>query len=181
MDNSPRFSVTKLEAARRQLEVAIELWFFDRDAVSIHTLASAAYQVLADLSKDRGLEPMLTTREGLKDRIRPGMEAEAYKMFSEAENFFKHADRDPNETIEFRPGSNQPILWEASARYRELTGERVPALEAMYWWFILTHPQYYILPEHQLPTFTQSQSQFVPNGKQAFFRDYLTYAKTYRP
>lgn len=158
--------------------MTIELWFFDRDAVSVHTLASAAYQVLADLSSTRGFAPMLTTREGLKGRIRPGMEQEAYRMFSEAENFFKHADRDPDDAIEFRPGANQYILWEAAARYRELTGERVPVLEAMYWWFILTHPQYYTFPDGQIPAIAAAQREFFPDGKRAFYQDYLIYAQT---
>lgn len=175
VDNTPRFIVTKQDAALRQLKVAIALWFLDGDPVSIHTLASAAYTVLADLSKVRGFPPMLTTRDGLKGRIRPGMEKEAYKKFKEAENFFKHADKDPENTIEFRPRSNQHILWEAAARYREMAGERVPELEAMHWWFILSHPSIYDLPIEQVPIYRQVQQDFLPRGKQAFFRDCLNF------
>jgi hypothetical protein len=47
-------TVTKLEAAQRQLDTAIELWFRDGDAVSIHTLVGAAYQILYDPNKKRG-------------------------------------------------------------------------------------------------------------------------------
>ena len=36
-----KLHVTKLDAARRQLETAITLWFHDGDPVSIHTLAAA--------------------------------------------------------------------------------------------------------------------------------------------
>jgi len=39
----------KLDAAERQLETAIWLWFNDGDLVSINTLAGAAYNVLDDL------------------------------------------------------------------------------------------------------------------------------------
>ncbi len=37
-----RYGIVKLDAARRQLAAAIELWFIEGDSVSIHTLAYAA-------------------------------------------------------------------------------------------------------------------------------------------
>jgi hypothetical protein len=46
--------VSKFDAARRQLETAIRLYFFQGDPISIHTLASAAAQILQDLSGHRG-------------------------------------------------------------------------------------------------------------------------------
>ena len=46
--------VSKFDAARRQLETAIRLYFFQGDPISIHTLASAAAQILHDLSRHRG-------------------------------------------------------------------------------------------------------------------------------
>ena len=46
--------ISKIEAARRQLDCAIELWFCDKDEVSIHTLAAAAYQIIHDLKMKRG-------------------------------------------------------------------------------------------------------------------------------
>jgi len=36
-------TITKLEAARRHLDQAIRLFFEERDALSIHTLVSAAH------------------------------------------------------------------------------------------------------------------------------------------
>ena len=44
-------SVTKLNAAERQLETAILLYFSDKDPVSIHTLCCAAYEVVHALNK----------------------------------------------------------------------------------------------------------------------------------
>ena len=51
-------TVTKLDAAKRQLETAIRLWFHDAHPVSIDTLAAAALQVLVDINTKRGGEPM---------------------------------------------------------------------------------------------------------------------------
>src|SRR5271165_3353782 len=46
-------TITKFEAARRQLGTAIVLWFSDDDPVSIHTLACAAYEIIHKLTKKR--------------------------------------------------------------------------------------------------------------------------------
>ena len=42
-------SITKLEAAERQLAQAIRLFFGQGDEIAIHTLASTAYQILSDM------------------------------------------------------------------------------------------------------------------------------------
>lgn len=47
--------VTKLAAAKRQLQAAIRMFFFKEDELATHTVASAAYGLLKDLKRDRGL------------------------------------------------------------------------------------------------------------------------------
>ena len=42
--------LTKLEAARRQIESAIWLWFVGDDHVSVHALAAAAHRLLLELA-----------------------------------------------------------------------------------------------------------------------------------
>lgn len=46
--------VTKLVAAKRQLQAGIRLFFLEEDELAIHTVASAAYGLLKDLKRDRG-------------------------------------------------------------------------------------------------------------------------------
>lgn len=46
--------ITKLASAERQLRAAIRLFFAEEDELAIHTVAAAAYQVLADLKRHRG-------------------------------------------------------------------------------------------------------------------------------
>jgi hypothetical protein len=50
---NPKLKLSKLDCARRQLELAIELYFMERDPVSIHTLAGAARQLIEDINKHR--------------------------------------------------------------------------------------------------------------------------------
>lgn len=46
--------VTKLAAAKRQLQAAIRLFFLEEDELAVHTVASAAYGLLKDLKRNRG-------------------------------------------------------------------------------------------------------------------------------
>ena len=54
-NKSAEILVTKLEAARRLLRSAIRLHFLREDELAVHTVAAAAYGILKDLKKQRGL------------------------------------------------------------------------------------------------------------------------------
>lgn len=91
-------TIDKLEAACRQLNTAIALWFNDGDAVSIHTLASTAHQIVHDINRHRGGRDLLYDSILIKDEFR----REAIKNYLKKHyNFFKHADSDPAGTISF--------------------------------------------------------------------------------
>jgi len=47
--------VTKMAAAKRQLQAAIRLFFMEEDELAIHTVAAASYGLLKDLKRDRGV------------------------------------------------------------------------------------------------------------------------------
>lgn len=90
-----------MEAARSQLRTAIELWFDDGDAVSIHTLAFAAYQVIHTVSKQRnpGRRDLLFDSLVIKEEY----SRQFNDLIKQYANFFKHADRDGEAEIEFKP------------------------------------------------------------------------------
>jgi hypothetical protein len=69
MSKSPQQSnivITKLAAARRQLDAAIRMTFANEDELAIHTVAAAAYRVLKDILEKRG-------RNDREDVIRAGI------------------------------------------------------------------------------------------------------------
>jgi hypothetical protein len=70
MATTTPITVTKLEAARRQLRTAIELWFHSGEPVSIHTLAAAAYQVVHDLNRRKKGPPLLLDNDMIKVEYR---------------------------------------------------------------------------------------------------------------
>ena len=125
--------VSKLDAARRQLDAAVRLYFAEGDPVAIHTLAAAAHEVLADISVRRNVTVPFIHK--LLSLIRPEKQAEARAKFNRARNFFKHAKNDPEESIEFDPAHSEFLLFDACTQYRELTGELVPALGVFQAWF----------------------------------------------
>lgn len=47
--------LTKLAAAKRQLQAAIRLFFLQEDELAIHTVASASYSLLKDIKRNRGM------------------------------------------------------------------------------------------------------------------------------
>jgi hypothetical protein len=51
------------------------------------------------------------------------------------QNFFKHADRDPDAEIEFFPEMTEPFIADACKTYMEMTSEVVPIFQCFMWWF----------------------------------------------
>ena len=104
-----KLTVGKLDAARRQLDTAIRLYFAYGDPVSIHALAGAAYQLLDDLIAKRG------GPDGIKDLLLTMAKPESVDVvrqkLNEAQNFFKHADRDHDGVLEFRPKRQSYFCW----------------------------------------------------------------------
>ena len=61
-------ALTKLDVARRQLVVAIRLFFDDQDAISVHTLAANAWEIVDLLCKKREVDSFSRhARENLPD------------------------------------------------------------------------------------------------------------------
>src|SRR3954447_21828987 len=98
-----KLKLTKVEAARRQLRTAIELWFAEGDPVSIHTLAFAAYEIFHFISKKRNpsRRDLVFDSRIVKDKYRKQWN----DIIKREANFFKHADRDADGTIDFALGS----------------------------------------------------------------------------
>ena len=120
MADNEKLTISKIEAARSQLDTAIELWFRDGDPVSIHTLAAAAYQVVHDIKTHRGIEQELMYDSiVIKDEYRSLW----INLVKKQQNFFKHADRDPNELVEFPLSAN--VLFMVMSLYGlEILGEK---------------------------------------------------------
>jgi hypothetical protein len=141
---APFEAVTKLEAAERQLRVAIRLFFERRDPIAVHTLATAAQEILRRLAAPRGLKGMY---EYADDLIRPEKKKELFGHFRKAQNFFKHAGKDPDEKLDFYYEGTKFDLFDAVLLCGPLTGRLLPEMAAFFGWFLSKYPSLFRLKD----------------------------------
>jgi hypothetical protein len=137
--------ISKLDAARRQLETATRLYFHQGDPVSTHSLMAAAYEILHDISIAAGRP--ITMKATLPEYLRPGYVKVFHKQLTEAQNFFKHAKRDSASTLAFDPRQTELLLLDAVRAYRVVTGESVPLFATYEYWLALQDPELFIEPQ----------------------------------
>lgn len=131
-------TVTKIEAAERQLRQAIRLFFDRADAVSVHTLASAAYQILIDICKERGIAREMEDSEIL---VQMSVKKEVIDAMRQPQNFFKHAHKGvPEETVRFSSDLASYMMVKAANYYHQITGRQLEECLILYIWFYTKHP-----------------------------------------
>jgi hypothetical protein len=135
---TPGERLTKLEGARRQVKTAVRMFLEERDDVSIYTLACAAQDVLRGLLKARGAEEASFIKDTII--IKPEYYRDYLSIINAPQNFFKHADRDPHETIEFLPQLVPFVLHDCVRMYAKLTGRMLREGSAFVSWFMLEYP-----------------------------------------
>lgn len=116
--------VTKLAAAKRQLQAAIRLFFLEEDDLAIHSVASAAYGLLKDLKHDRGqseaADSFRTTLFYLVRDFRRG-------------TLPAHLTSDPSMMAEFERIADQLSPITADSKLSDVQVTLSPALEKQYW------------------------------------------------
>jgi hypothetical protein len=167
--------ISKIEAASRQLDCAIELWFMDKDEVSVHTLAGAAYQIVHDLKVHRGIERELLYDNALiKDQYRNKW----INLLKRAVNFFKHADRNPEGCVELRPVESLVFLMSAAAGLRFLGEQPSHAVNAFTFWMVINKPKWVTaefrkLFEDRIGIDDLQELKVAPVPKKDFFEIYV--------
>jgi hypothetical protein len=111
-----RLSLTKIDAAEAQLKKAVRMYFENDHLVPIYTLANAVREVVAQIGQHLDIETVqkeLATARGVKveELIRP---------LSKTANFFKHADRDPTETIDLQDDDVEVVLFLACHDFKRV-------------------------------------------------------------
>jgi hypothetical protein len=162
--------VSKLDAARRQLETAVRLYFAEADPVAIHSLTAAAHRLLSDVNKYRGGGPMLL--ETVLKLVLPDKVAVVKRHLNAAANFFKHAAQDPGDVYTFNPAQTEFMLLDACSKYKDLTGELVPILAVYSLWFWLGPGAKYV-DVTRMKTIDRFRKAFVGQNRGSFFRETL--------
>jgi hypothetical protein len=119
----------KIEAARRQLSVALDLWFTDGDPLALHTLVGASSRLLSDLLVKNGLsDPILVNNAS----IRPEKRKEWLRVVRSTANFLKHADEDAEAEHELDLRENDLLLAHCVGALRQL-GVELSVKEHAFW------------------------------------------------
>ena len=144
--NPEILKLTKLDAARRQLQTAIILWFTNGDSVSIHTLAAAAYQVIYTATKKRAPDrPALLFDSQLLTGVRRQAFNSTMKSFA---SFFKHADLDTDTILYFNPTISEKLIFYSIAWI--MTPDNIPNLfESAFMTYLQFHKPHYLSDEGQ--------------------------------
>lgn len=165
-------SIPKIEAAGRQLATAAHLFMHDGDPVSVHTLTAAAYDIIRDVNKARGGAGMFT-----KDLMLSFVPVEQHRAvrqkLNKAQNFFKHANRDPEGVLKFRPFATVLLLFDASIKYHELTGATPTSVKVFHYWLFITHPQLIRWP---LAAAAAWAERVAANGRELSRREFWDFA-----
>ncbi|MCK1550280.1 MULTISPECIES: hypothetical protein [unclassified Bradyrhizobium] len=135
--------LTPFLVARSQLLTAIDLFFEDRDPVSIQALAGNARELLESLCRLRGIEPM--TELLLRDH--PGRpKRDIYAALNLYRNCFKHvgdteaARKDDQLTLDqFDDTKNEYLLYVCVEDYLRLREKSPVAMQILQAWFCALH------------------------------------------
>ena len=147
--------VTKIEAAEKQLDTAVKLFFENVDHLSCYTLAAASREITDDLCEKRKtdiyraeLERLgdpqkvrLSFRDEMEILIKPEHLKDAMRLLKKPQNFLKHADRDHDEKLDDPSTETISLLIFSAIRNFVLLEKRwSPAMATFLYWFTAANP-----------------------------------------
>ena len=132
----------KIEIARRQIEVAAELFFAEQDFLAVITLAGAAEEILGKLLRRTGETAMIDHLVELDKRLSGGRSFEVVKKeVNGIRNALKHASNPSEDEIEVNSGEAIAMLGRAVVNYVKLNiGQPTPIMIRVYEHLKLLHP-----------------------------------------
>lgn len=148
--------ITKTDAAKRQLNTAIRLFFENRDHLSLYALAVASREVTDAVIQSRRSElyqrelarvgDPLKVRLSYREEMEIVVKAEFYKDFLKLDhkwqNFFKHACKDPDAEIEpFTTKQLALVILTAMKNYFLLTQNLTTEMKTFFVWIAVAEPQ----------------------------------------
>jgi len=126
--------LSKVDVARRQLITAICLFFANGDPVSVFTLAANAWEVIDALCNKRGVA---SVSNETRSHIPAADDLKRDYVNSPFRNFFKHADRDPDASINgFDKYNSDGIIFLGVEDYIRFNGKSHIAFQLFHFWYL---------------------------------------------
>ena len=138
--------LSNLDVAKRQLSMAVRLFFNSQDVVCTHVLVSNSHDVLKKLCKKHKIRAFIGDMD--LDMVRPEKRKEFGSMMRKAQNYFKHVS-ETEEIFEFHYEITQYFIWDACRLYQLLTSELVPEFSLFSVWFNYSHTDIMVLSKEQ--------------------------------
>jgi hypothetical protein len=138
MLSNMKVTCTKAEAAIRQLDEAIILIFADHDPLAIRTLAAAAHGILADLVEHN--QPAESWRTKIIEDSKLSRK-DAIDILNDAQNYLKHADRDPDAKLTFDEEENDHIIFIATLECGQLGHPLSFSMQTFQIWYVASYPE----------------------------------------
>lgn len=159
MSRSLKSEITKVEAAQRQLDCAIRLYFTADDILAAHTLAHAAFRILFDVyPKQRG--------DGFASKLDQLIAELGWRDFNRIPNFLKHADTDFGQVLaDHSPHSVEMTIGFAAVLHHRLLGHMTPEMRAFDTWVHVLNPEIFELPSDSDPDFDRQFRKSVDDVK----------------
>lgn len=127
----------KLLIARSQLLTAIDLHFDCKDAISVHTLAGAASEIIESLCRSASVAPFT---EHIRQTFPEKTQEDIWRIRNLYRNAFKHADRDDSDVIaQFKDINNDFMIYVASEDYLRLRKKAPVPIQVFQVWFGAVH------------------------------------------
>jgi hypothetical protein len=135
--------LTKREAAIRQLDAAIKLFFGEGDMIAVHTLVGASLQVMLGLGHPQGIQSCIRSSDYIyEDRLKYWISA-----LNRTQNFLKHADKDRDEVLQYSEESTILLIMEAVILAETLSLHQGSKAQLTFKaWFFVKYPEL-IVPE----------------------------------
>lgn len=131
----------KMDVARREIDLAIRLFFAGEEPIGIHLLAMSAFEILKDIAISRGGSDWL---DAFNNCLVPKFKNEAWGVLKAPYNFLKHANRDPDGVLEdVHEEVNDGVLLFAAIHFQSLGNQFTPEMTTFILWYSKIHPEHF--------------------------------------
>ena len=129
--------ISKIEAAKRQLDMAIRLLFNDCDPVAVHTLVGAASVIISDLVDKQHPDKSWDRFAQEANKITA---SEYFQIMRKPQNFLKHARNDAEATLDFDPVDTESVAFWAVMNLGNFGLLSIEAQVLQLWWLACHAP-----------------------------------------
>lgn len=127
--------ISKLDAARRQIDAAVRLLFDGADPVVVHTLIGAASNIISDLVEKH--YPDNSWDKFAQEANKIGT-TEYFRILRKQQNFLKHARDDANAILDFNSADTESVAFWAAMNLCNF-GELSIELSVLQLWYFACH------------------------------------------